>query len=86
MKKDIIELVKKINEETKKESERISQQVNNDKELENFFQKWSYGNMLFEKRGKEVMEIQKDLRNKGHDIKMNMQNYELYYYGEIKER
>lgn len=85
MKKDIIELVKKINDETKRESEKISQQVNDDKELKTFFQKWSYGCSLFEKRGKKVMEIQKELRDKGHDIKINMQSYELSYYGDIKE-
>ena len=85
MKKDIIELVKKINDETKKEGEKIAEIVNNDKELNTWFSKWSYGCGLFEKRGKEVMEIQKELRDKGHDIKMNMQSYELYYYGDIKE-
>ena len=85
MKKDIIELVKKINDETKRESEKISQQVNDDKELNTWFSKWSYGCSLFKKRGDEVMEIQKELRGKGHDIKMNMQSYELSYYGDIKE-
>lgn len=85
MRKDILELVKKINEETKKEGEKIADIVNNDKELDTWFSKWSYGCSLLEKRGKKVMEIQEKLRDEGHDIKINRQSYELYYYGDIKE-
>ena len=84
MNKEVIEKIKKINEETKRVGEEIAEKVNNDKELNTWFSKWSYGVGLLEKRGKEVMELQKELRAEGYDVKINMQSYELSYYGDIK--
>lgn len=85
MNKDVIEQVKAINEETKRIGEEIAHKVNQDEQLKDWFQKWCYGVQLFEKRGDEVMEMQQRLRLKGHDVKINMQSYELSYYGDIKE-
>lgn len=84
MRKEIVERVKKINEETKRIGEEIAKRVNADKELNTWFSKWSYGVSLLSERGKEVMELQKELRDAGNDVKINMQSYELYYYGDIK--
>ena len=81
--KDIENIVNEINLETLKESERIVKLVNEDKTLETFFSKWNVGKSLLEERGKEVMKIQKTLRDKGYDVKINMQSYELSYEGMI---
>ena len=81
--KDIKTIINEINEETRQEGERIAKQVNEDKELNTWFSKWSYGVELLQKRGQVVMEIQKVLRSQGYDIKINMQSYELSYYGLI---
>ena len=83
MKEDILQKIKEINEETKRIGEEIAEKVNNDKELTTWFSKWSYGVGLLEQRGKVVMEEQKKLREQGWDIKINMQSYELSYYGRI---
>lgn len=83
--KDIKTIINEINEETKQEGERIAKQVNEDKELNTWFSKWNYGVGLLQKRGEVVMEIQKVLRSQGYDVKINMQSYELSYYGLINE-
>lgn len=76
----IIERIKEVNAETKRVGEEIANEVNQEKQL-NWFGKWSLGVSKLRERGQEVMRIQKELREQGYDVKINMQSYELSYLG-----
>ena len=80
---NIKDYIKKLNIETNNKWLAKGDEANKDYAKESFFTKWCYVQHEMEKRKNELIHIQHRLRNKGFDIKMNMQNYELSYYGRI---
>lgn len=79
--KKIRELIEEVNRET---AEKWESEIRGTKELdETFFTKWLLVQNNMEKRRDAVISIQKLLREQGHDVKINMVNYELYYLGKF---
>ena len=86
MKKEkVLEIIRKTNQETKEIAERIKDQVNQDQRLNSYFSKWCTASEEFQKRYSTVWNILQDLRSHGFDVKINMQSYELTYYGIINQ-
>ena len=77
------ELIKDVNKTTKEQWEEVSKEAKEN--YEKFFDQWCYAQVEMEKRRNCVERIQQTLREGGYDIKINMQSYELSYYGRIGE-
>lgn len=77
-KESVKELLLAVNNETTNQWEEITKKVNEDKSLE-FFEKWCKAQETMRKR----YDILNVLRAKGWDIKIDMQNYHLSFYGRI---
>ena len=77
------ELIKDVNKHTKEQWEEVIEEAK--EKSSKFFSQWCYVQQEMEKRRNCVMEIQSSLRSGGYDVKIDMQNYELSYYGKIKE-
>lgn len=84
-KEQVLEIIRKTNQETKEIAESIANKVNSDQELDTYFSKWLAGTNEFNKRYDTVHAILKELRNEGWDVKMNMQSYELSFWGSIEK-
>ena len=82
MEKQVKDFIKEVNEETNKQWKDISNKVNADESL-NFFGRWATAQETMEKRYRIVKGMLDILRDEGWDIKINMQTYELSYYGRI---
>ena len=76
------ELLLALNNETANQWEEITKKVNEDESLE-FFEKWCIAQETMRKRYDIVNDILNVLRAKGWDIKIDMQNYHLSFYGRI---
>lgn len=81
-KESVKELLLAVNNETTNQWEEITKKVNEDKSLE-FFEKWCIAQETMRKRYDIVNDILNVLRAKGWDIKIDMQNYHLSFYGRI---
>ena len=77
------ELIKDVNKTTNEQWEEVIKEAK--EKTDEFIQQWFYVNHEMNRRRDCVMEIQKTLRSGGYDIKMDMQKYELGYYGKIGE-
>ena len=81
-KESVKELLLAVNNETTKQWEEITKKVNEDKSLE-FFQKWLIAQETMMKRYYIVNDILNGLREKGWDVKIDMQDYHLSFHGRI---
>lgn len=81
-KESIKELLLALNNETANQWEEITKKVNEDKSLE-FFEKWCIAQETMRKRYDIVNDIVNVLREKGWDVKVNMQDYHLSFHGRI---
>lgn len=81
-KESVKELLLAVNNETRNQWKEITKKVNEDKSLE-FFQKWLIAQETMMKRYNIVNNILNDLREKGWDVKIDMQNYYLSFHGRI---
>ena len=81
-KESVKELLLAVNNETTNQWEEITKKVNEDKSLE-FFQKWLIAQETMMKRYYIVNDILNVLREKGWDVKIDMQNYYLSFHGRI---
>ena len=81
-KESVKELLLVLNNETTNQWEEITKKVNEDESLE-FFEKWCIAQETMRKRYDIVNDILNVLRAKGWDIKIDMQNYHLSFYGRI---
>ena len=81
-KESVKELLLAINNETRNQWKEITKKVNEDKSLE-FFQKWLIAQETMMKRYNIVNDILNGLREKGWDVKIDMQNYYLSFHGRI---
>lgn len=81
-KESIKELLLAVNNETRNQWEEITKKVNEDKSLE-FFQKWLIAQETMRKRYNIVNDILNGLREKGWDVKIDMQDYHLSFHGRI---
>ena len=79
-----VTIIRKMNEETRKESERINNYIKVHCKDLNVIGQMSEAYEQFNKRYYVVNEMVKLLRECGFDVKMNMQNYEMTYCGLIK--
>ena len=77
-KESVKELLLAVNNETTNQWEEITK----DKSLE-FFQKWLIAQETMMKRYNIVNDILNVLREKGWDVKIDMQNYYLSFHGRI---
>lgn len=84
MEKQVKDLINEINEETRKQWKDITDKVNANESLP-FFAKWCTAQESMDIRYRCVREIQKELRDNGWDIKIDMQTYELSFYGKIEK-
>ena len=80
--KEVKDLINELNEETKRIRKEVTDKVNEDESL-GIIGKMSKAYEMLETRYRCIREIQNLLRDNGWDIKMNMQNYELSYYGRV---
>ena len=81
-KESIKELLLTLNNETANQWEEITKKVNEDKSLE-FFEKWCIAQETMRKRYDIVNDIVNVLREKGWDVKVDMQDYHLSFHGRI---
>lgn len=81
-KESIKELLLALNNETANQWEEITKKVNEDKSLE-FFEKWCIAQKTMRKRYDIVNDIVNVLREKGWDVKVDMQDYHLSFHGRI---
>lgn len=81
-KESVKELLLEVNNETRNQWKEITKKVNEDKSLE-FFQKWLIAQETMMKRYNIVNDILNGLREKGWDVKIDMQNYYLSFHGRI---
>ena len=81
-KESVKELLLAVNNETRNQWKEITKKVNEDKSLE-FFQKWLIAQETMMKRYNIVNDILNVLREKGWDVKIDMQNYYLSFHGRI---
>ena len=81
-KESVKELLLAVNNETRNQWKEITKKVNEDKSLE-FFQKWLIAQETMMKRYNIVNDILNGLREKGWDVKIDMQNYNLSFHGKI---
>ena len=81
-KESVKELLLALNNETRNQWKEITKKVNEDKSLE-FFQKWLIAQETMMKRYNIVNDILNGLREKGWDVKIDMQNYYLSFHGRI---
>ena len=81
-KESVKELLLALNNETRNQWKEITKKVNEDKSLE-FFQKWLIAQETMMKRYYIVNDILNGLREKGWDVKIDMQNYYLSFHGRI---
>ena len=81
-KESVKELLLEVNNETRNQWKEITKKVNEDKSLE-FFQKWLIAQETMRKRYNIVNDILNGLREKGWDVKIDMQNYYLSFHGRI---
>ena len=81
-KESVKELLLALNNETRNQWKEITKKVNEDKSLE-FFQKWLIAQETMMKRYNIVNDILNVLREKGWDVKIDMQNYYLSFHGRI---
>ena len=81
-KESVKELLLAVNNETRNQWKEITKKVNEDKSLE-FFQKWLIAQETMMKRYNIVNDILNGLREKGWDVKIDMQNYYLSFHGRI---
>lgn len=81
-KESVKELLLAVNNETTNQWEEITKKVNEDKSLE-FFEKWCIAQETMIKRYDVVKAILDSLRKEGWDVKINMQDYHLSFYGRI---
>ena len=81
-KESVKELLLAVNNETTNQWKEITKKVNEDKSLE-FFQKWLIAQETMMKRYNIVNDILNGLREKGWDVKIDMQNYNLSFHGRI---
>ena len=81
-KESVKELLLAVNNETTNQWEEITKKVNEDKSLE-FFQKWLIAQETMMKRYNIVNDILNVLREKGWDVKVDMQDYHLSFHGRI---
>lgn len=81
-KESVKELLLALNNETRNQWKEITKKVNEDKSLE-FFQKWLIAQETMMKRYDIVNDILNGLREKGWDVKIDMQNYYLSFHGRI---
>ena len=81
-KESVKELLLAVNNETANQWKEITKKVNEDESLE-FFQKWLIAQETMMKRYNIVNDILNGLREKGWDVKIDMQNYYLSFHGRI---
>ena len=81
-KESVKKLLLAVNNETTNQWKEITKKVNEDKSLE-FFQKWLIAQETMMKRYNIVNDILNGLREKGWDVKIDMQNYYLSFHGRI---
>ena len=81
-KESVKELLLEVNNETRNQWKEITKKVNEDESLE-FFQKWLIAQETMMKRYNIVNDILNGLREKGWDVKIDMQNYDLSFHGRI---
>lgn len=81
-KEPVKELLLAVNNETANQWEEITKKVNEDKSLE-FFEKWCIAQETMRKRYDIVNDILNVLREKGWDVKVDMQDYHLSFHGRI---
>ena len=81
-KESVKELLLVVNNETTKQWKEITKKVNEDESLE-FFQKWLIAQETMMKRYNIVNDILNGLREKGWDVKIDMQDYHLSFHGRI---
>ena len=81
-KESVKKLLLAVNNETTNQWKEITKKVNEDKSLE-FFQKWLIAQETMMKRYNIVNDILNGLREKGWDVKIDMQNYNLSFHGRI---
>ena len=81
-KESVKELLLAVNNETTNQWEEITKKVNEDKSLE-YFQKWLIAQETMMKRYNIVNDILNVLREKGWDVKVDMQDYHLSFHGRI---
>ena len=81
-KESIKELLLALNNETTNQWEEITKKVNEDKSLE-FFEKWCKAQETMRKRYGILNDIVNVLREKGWDVKVDMQDYHLSFHGRI---
>ena len=81
-KESVKELLLAVNNETRNQWKEITKKVNEDKSLE-FFQKWLIAQETMMKRYNIVNDILNGLREKGWDVKIDMQSYYLSFHGRI---
>ena len=81
-KESVKELLLAVNNETRNQWKEITKKVNEDESLE-FFQKWLIAQETMMKRYNIVNDILNGLREKGWDVKIDMQNYDLSFHGRI---
>ena len=81
-KESVKELLLAINNETTNQWEEITKKVNEDKSLE-FFEKWCKAQETMRKRYGILNDIVNVLREKGWDVKVDMQDYHLSFHGRI---
>ena len=81
-KESVKELLLALNNETRNQWKEITKKVNEDESLE-FFQKWLIAQETMMKRYYIVNDILNGLREKGWDVKIDMQNYNLSFHGRI---
>lgn len=81
-KESVKELLLVVNNETTNQWEEITKKVNEDESLE-FFGKWCIAQETMRKRYDVVKAILDTLRKEGWDVKINMQDYHLSFYGRI---
>lgn len=81
-KDSVKELLLVVNNETANQWEEITKKLNEDKSLE-FFEKWCIAQETMRKRYDIVNDILNALRKKGWDVKIDMQDYHLNFYGRI---
>ena len=81
-KESVKKLLLAVNNETTNQWEEITKKVNEDESLE-FFGKWCIAQETMRKRYDIVNGILNILRAEGRDVKIDMQDYHLSFYGRI---